>query len=242
MACRPHSCVWGQLLTRRAGRTQGQPAPAGLGRHERRLSRCVKQIGQQLTPPDHGVPAVRRGGDRQPLPAGPEPDRQQRTAAIAHGAPGPSPVRGGEERPLRIVRDGLPGHPAPAGARESEQPAASGPSTRRPTGADLDAGAAGGGRHRRSAADPARRRDRTPAPASAHRPGRHPGTALRTAPAGRSSGPRRPAIRRGQQFGRAGRRGEAPAGPGVEEQQLLGPGGPRGRSGATLRPRRGSTP
>ena len=42
-ACRPHP--------RRAGRTQGQPAQAGLGRHERRLSRFAKQIGQQLTPP-----------------------------------------------------------------------------------------------------------------------------------------------------------------------------------------------
>jgi len=50
MACRPHSCVWGQILTRRAGRTQGQPAPAGSGRHERRLSRLVKQIWQPLTP------------------------------------------------------------------------------------------------------------------------------------------------------------------------------------------------
>ena len=41
----------GSTPPRKAGRNQGQPAQAGLGRHERRLSRFGKQIGQQLTPP-----------------------------------------------------------------------------------------------------------------------------------------------------------------------------------------------
>ncbi len=60
MARRPHSCVWGRLLARQAGRKRGQPAQAGWGRHERRLSRFVRQIGQQLTPPRHQHRVVRR--------------------------------------------------------------------------------------------------------------------------------------------------------------------------------------
>ena len=55
MACRPHSCVWGRLLPRRAGRTQGQPAQAGLGRHKGQLSRFVRPIRQKLTPRSDGV-------------------------------------------------------------------------------------------------------------------------------------------------------------------------------------------
>ena len=111
MACRPHSCVWGPLLTRRAGRTQGQPAPAGWGRHERRLSRLVKQIGQQLTPLSLVVPA-------QP---GPDPGAQPVEGASAAGLDqrGPDrhhlvpPLVGGGRRaaPVGAVAGLAPGRP-----------------------------------------------------------------------------------------------------------------------------------
>ena len=60
IACRPDSRTKRVDSFSIRGRNQGQPAQAGLGRHEQRLSRFVRQIGQQLTPRADGTESVGR--------------------------------------------------------------------------------------------------------------------------------------------------------------------------------------